>query len=97
LYENEADAVSAARAIDLYKADMGLTGKKVTKRDAAKDAAKSVGRSSKASFDSENEQGLIYESQVDRMSAQEYEKNQEAIVTAIKTGKFVYDKSGSAR
>jgi hypothetical protein len=97
LYENEADAVSAARAIDLYKADMGLTNKKVTKRDAAKDAAKSVGRSSKASFDSENEQGLIYESQVDRMSSQEYERNQEAIVNAIKTGKFVYDKSGSAR
>ena len=97
LYENEADAVSAARAIDLYKADMGLTNKKVTKRDAAKDAAKSVGKSSKASFDSENEQGLIYESQVDRMSSQEYERNQEAIVNAIKTGKFVYDKSGSAR
>lgn len=97
LYENEADAVSAARAIDLYKADMGLTNKKVTKRDAAKDAAKSVGKSTKASFDSENEQGLIYESQVDRMSSAEYERNQEAIVNAIKTGKFVYDKSGSAR
>lgn len=97
LYENEADAVSAARAIDLYKADMGLTGKKVTKRDAAKDAAKSVGKSTKASFDSENEQGLIYESQVERMSAQEYERNQEAIVNAIKAGKFVYDKTGSAR
>jgi hypothetical protein len=97
LYENEADAVSAARAIDLYKADMGLTGKKVTKRDAAKDAAKSVGKSTKASFDSENEQGLIYESQVERMSSQEYERNQEAIVNAIKTGKFVYDKTGSAR
>jgi hypothetical protein len=97
LYENDADAISAARAIDLYKADMGLTNKKVSKREAAKDAAKSVGKSSKASFDSENEQGLIYESQVDRMSSQEYERNQEAIVNAIKTGKFVYDKSGSAR
>lgn len=97
LYENESDAVSAARAIDLYKADMGLTGKKSTKRDSDKEAAKSVGRASKASFDSENEQGLIYESQVDRMSSAEYERNQEAIVNAIKTGKFVYDKSGSAR
>lgn len=97
LYENESDAVSAARAIDLYKADMGLTTKKAAKKDAAKDAAKSVGRGSKATFDAENEQGLIYESQVDRMSSAEYERNQEAIVNAIKTGKFVYDKSGSAR
>jgi hypothetical protein len=97
LYENENDAVSAARAIDLYKADMGLTTKKASKRDAAKDAAKAVGRGNKASFDSENEQGLIYESQVDRMSSAEYEHNQEVIVNAIKTGKFVYDKSGSAR
>ena len=97
LYENENDAVSAARAIDLYKADMGLTTKKAAKKDAAKEAAKSVGKGAKTSFDAENEQGLIYESQVDRMSSVEYERNQEAIVNAIKTGKFVYDKSGSAR
>ena len=31
LYENEHDAMSAARAIDLYKADMGITGKKSSK------------------------------------------------------------------
>lgn len=97
LYENENDAVSAARAIDLYKADMGLTTKKAAKKDAAKEAAKSVGKGTKASFDAENEQGLIYESQVERMSSIEYERNQEAIVNAIKTGKFVYDKTGSAR
>jgi hypothetical protein len=39
LYENDNDARSAARAIDLYKADMGISTKK-TKSD--KDAAKSV-------------------------------------------------------
>lgn len=97
LYENESDAVSAARAIDLYKADMGLTTKKATKRDSDKEAAKSVSRTSKSAPDSDNEQGLVYESQVERMSAQEYERNQDAIIAAIKSGKFVYDKTGSAR
>ena len=41
LYENDNDARSAARAIDLYKADMGI-GKKKPKSD--KDAAKSVSK-----------------------------------------------------
>jgi hypothetical protein len=37
------------------------------------------------------------ESAVAKMSAQEYEKRQEEIAEAIRTGKFVYDLSGSAR
>jgi len=96
LYENETDAVSAARAIDLYKADMGLTTKKPRKSED-KEAAKSVSSRSKAGFDASNEQGTIRESDVERMSAAEYEKNQEAIVAAIKAGKFIYDRTGSAR
>jgi hypothetical protein len=31
------------------------------------------------------------------MSSKEYEKNQEAIIAAIQSGKFVYDRTGSAR
>jgi hypothetical protein len=96
LYENETDAVSAARAIDLYKADMGLTTKKPRKSDD-KEAAKSVAGRNRAGFDASNEQGAIRESDVERMSPAEYEKNQEAIVAAIKAGKFIYDRTGSAR
>jgi hypothetical protein len=96
LYDNETDAISAARAIDLYKADMGINTKKAKKSDD-KDAAKSVGNSRKAGFDSASEQGTIRESDVERMSSKEYEKNQEAIIAAIQSGKFVYDRTGSAR
>lgn len=96
LYDNEADAIAAARAIDLYKADMGLTSKKSKKSDD-KEAARSVSGRNKAGFDASNEQGSIRESDVERMSAAEYEKNQEAIVAAIKAGKFIYDRTGSAR
>jgi hypothetical protein len=41
--------------------------------------------------------GSIKESAVQKMSAQQYEKNAEAIMEAIRTGKFIYDVSGNAR
>lgn len=97
LYENENDAVSAARAIDLYKADKGITTSKRTKKSDEKDAAKSVSTSRKGGFDTDTEPGVFKESDVERMSSAEYERNQEAIVAAIQSGKFIYDKSGSAR
>ena len=37
------------------------------------------------------------ESDVQRMSADEYEKNSDMIMEAIRSGNFVYDVSGSAR
>lgn len=97
LYDNENDAISAARAIDLYKADKGISTSKRTKKSEEREAASSVGRSSRTGFDTDSEQGSIRESDVERMSAKEYERNQEAIIAAIQSGKFIYDKSGSAR
>ena len=95
LYENDDDARSAARAIDLYKADMGI-GKKKPKSD--KDAAKSVSAKNSRSKPQENEEAsYIKESDVQRMSAQEYEKHSDEIMEAIRSGKFIYDMSGSAR
>jgi hypothetical protein len=96
LYDNDADAVSAARAIDLYKADMGITTKKKSSKD--KDAAKAIGtRSERSSPEGDEAKGYIKESDVNRMSAQQYEKNADAIAEAIRTNKFIYDLSGSAR
>lgn len=94
LYENETDAKAAARAIDLYKADMGISEKK---KDTSKDAAKTVTtRSTKGQPDTEAT-GMIKESDVNKMSAQEYEKNADMIMEAIRSGKFIYDLSGNAR
>ena len=96
LYDNDTDAVSAARAIDLYKADMGITTKKKSSKD--KDAAKAIGtRSERSSPESDETKSYIKESDVNRMTAQQYEKNADAIAEAIRTGKFIYDLSGSAR
>jgi hypothetical protein len=96
LYENETDALAAARAIDLYKADKGISK---SRKDgySSKDAAKSVMPSRGSAPTRSDASGYIKESDVERMSAREYESRQEEIVAAIKAGKFVYDLSGSAR
>ncbi len=95
LYDNDNDARSAARAIDLYKSDMGISAKK-PKSD--KDAAKSVATKNSRSKPQEDDTGsFIKESVVQKMSPQEYEKRADEIMEAIRTGKFVYDVSGSAR
>ena len=94
LYENNNDARSAARAIDLYKADKGI-GKK--KASSSRDAARSVGTRDSRSRPEDTQKGAITESQVASMSAREYEQRSDEIMEAIRTGSFVYDLSGSAR
>ena len=97
LYENASDARTAARAIDLYKADKNITTKKKTK-NTDKDAARSVNaRNSRSKPDTSDGSKSILESDVQRMSAQEYEKMSDDIMEAIRTGNFVYDLSGNAR
>ena len=94
LYENDNDARSAARAIDLYKADRNITAKKTSSKDAAKSVSTKGKRNKPASDDSGNS---YKESDVQRMSAKEYEKHSDDIMEAIRNGKFIYDVSGSAR
>jgi hypothetical protein len=95
LYDNDNDARAAARAIDLYKADKGI-GKEKPKSN--KDAAKSVStKNSRSTPQKDEASSYLKESDVQKMSAQEYEKNSDEIMEAIRSGKFVYDVSGSAR
>ena len=95
LYENDEDARSAARAIDLYKADNNI---KTKKSASSKDAARSVGTRNERSKPQSDPMGnAIRESDVQKMSAVQYEKNSDEIMEAIRTGNFIYDLSGSAR
>jgi vacuolar-type H+-ATPase subunit I/STV1 len=95
LYDNDNDARSAARAIDLYKADKGIGKKKATDY---KEAAKGiVTRGNRSTPDESNLEGVIYESQVAKMSSKQFEAAMEDIQKAQATGKFVYDLSGAAR
>ena len=95
LYENDNDAKSAARAIDLYKSDKGIGKAKEKSNDTG--AAKAVSTKSKTSVSETSNAVTFKESAVERMSAQEYEKKSEQIMEAIRSGNFVYDVSGNAR
>jgi DNA repair exonuclease SbcCD ATPase subunit len=92
LYKNNTDAQAASRAIDLYKADKGKR-----KSSNPKSAAQSVGRTSAATPAPTGGKARFSESQVAAMSDRDYEKNEDAILEAMRTGAFVYDVSGAAR
>jgi len=95
LYENENDARSASRAIDLYKSDMNIKTKTPSNN---KDAAKSVNtRNTRSQPDSTANNTKMSESKVNKMTSKEYEKHQDEIMEAIRGGNFIYDISGSAR
>ena len=91
LYENDTDFLGAAKAIDLYKAE---TGKKTKKED--KGAAKAV-RSSKRSEELTESKNTWSESRVKQLSGADFERHQEEIEKAIRSGNFDYDLSGGAR
>ena len=94
LYENDDDAMSAARAIDLYKADRNIGKKKTSSKDAA---LATNPKSTRTKPQTNEESTYLRESQVQKMSSQEYEKRADEVMEAIRTGKFIYDLSGSAR
>ena len=96
LYDNDDDARSAARAIDLYKSDRNISKAKSSKN--SKGAAEAVSAKNTRTKPQENEaSNYLRESQVQKMSPQEYEKNADDVMEAIRSGKFIYDISGSAR
>ena len=84
------DVKSASRAIDLYKADKGI--RPVTSKDAAKQVSRSTG-----SAPSGTSGNSWSESKVQKLGDKDYEKYEGEIMEAIKSGKFSYDISASAR
>ena len=73
LYENDVDALAAARAIAVSE------------------------KTERSRPQSDETSDYFRESSVQDMSSDEYEENQDAIMEAIRTDKFIYDISGSAR
>ena len=96
LYENDTDARSAARAIDLYKVDRNMGKAKSKKEDTS--AAQGIRtRGERSTPTGQETEGMFYESQVAKMTSRQYEANEEKINAAMQSGKFVYDLSGNAR
>ena len=99
LYDNEDDAYAAARAIDLYKADSGIAVEKgKNKKNSKKEAATSIGsKTSKTGPKDGATDRVLRESDIEKMSAHEYDEQADTIMEAIRAGNFVYDLSGAAR
>lgn len=95
LYVNETDAYEAARAVDLYKADVAKTKIKPRKETDTRSAAQSPRGNSAPDFGSEN--SVWSESRVEKLSNRDLTKYMNEIDEAIRSGKFVYDLSGAAR
>jgi len=95
LYENSDDAKSVSRVLDLYKQDKGISKDKA-KSSNNLEAAKSIKSTKNVPQDDESK-SYLRESQVNKMSTKEYEKNADSIMEAIRSGKFIYDLSGAAR
>lgn len=95
LYENEEDARSVVRVLDLYKVDKGMTPS--ARKEKTKEAASLITAKNKATVDFDNDGERILESRVAKMNMDEYAKNEKKIMEAIRKGTFVYDLSGGAR
>lgn len=93
LYENEDDASSAARAIDLYKSDKGLTKKTRKSSTVDKEAAMDVTTSSSRTNVSEKQNKVFRESEIANMSDKEFEKHQDVILAQQREGKLILDMS----
>lgn len=101
LYENNDDPKSVIRVLDLYKADMGLVKAKTKEAEtsstkAAASDVKTKG-STRVDVDTQDAGSKIRESWVHKLSAKEYEKNEDRIMEAMRSGNFVYDMTGGAR
>lgn len=99
LYDNDDDAQSTARAIDLFKADTEWGKEEPAPTvDEEKAAAEAVNVNGEQNLP--NEEGgddFIKESEIDALSTEEYEAQADLIATAIREGKVIYDISGAAR
>jgi hypothetical protein len=90
LYENSEDVKSVARVIDMYKLDKGI---KTKKPSADKGAASSVKARGRTVVDAEESSKMLSESMINKMSLKEYEERQDEIMSAMRSGKFIYDMS----
>ena len=83
------------RVIDLYKSDKGLDNK--SRKKSSKDAASAVVTKRTTKPTQDETEVSFTESMISKMSVNEFEKNQDAIMEAQRSGKFIYDLSGAAR
>lgn len=93
IYDQFEDSDSVIRILDIYKREKGLTKQDNKKRD--KDAVKNVTSGSKPNISTEKEDKKLKESDIQRMSPQEYSERQEEIKAKLRKGEIIMDISAA--
>ena len=90
LYENADNADLAARAIDLYKMDAGITSKaeKPKSKDAKKDAAKAVTTTKKGNQVNVTEKKIWTVDEISKLKPYEFDKHEKDIMAARREGRI---------
>ena len=89
LYENTSNAQLAARAIDLYKMDKGIS--KLSKKEekaVKKEAAKAITKTAKATETELPKKKVWSNAEISKMTVNEYEKYEEEIDKAVREGRI---------
>ncbi len=94
LYENETNGELAARAVDLYKLDLGIGQKQIEEKPSGPDnkalAAQAVTKT-KGKTVSTEEESVWSNSEVAKLDSKEFIKHEAAIDKAVADGTFDYD------
>jgi hypothetical protein len=90
LYENADNADLAARAIDLYKMDAGITSKKEKpkSKDVKKDAAKAVTTTKKGNQVNVTEKKIWTVDEISKLKPYEFDKHEKEIMAARREGRI---------
>lgn len=91
LYENDDDPLLAAKAINMYKAEMGIVAKKTPTVDPREASKTSLRTGQSASDSTEGGKKTWKASDVRKLTPRQYEKLEEEIDTAIREGRFSMD------
>ena len=94
LYDNEDDYEAASKAIDLFKLERERDS---IDRSSPKEAAKSVSTRRRTSEPNDQPKTKWSESRVRKLSDKQWDRFQEEIEDAMRSGNFDYDESGAAR
>ena len=94
LYDNEDDYEAASKAIDLFKLERERDS---VDRSSPKEAAKSVSTRRRTSEPNDQPKTKWSESRVRKLSDKQWDRFQEEIEDAMRSGNFDYDESGAAR
>ena len=88
LYENTANSKLAARAIDLYKADRGITKAKKEDKDLKKEAAKVISKTKKATDTDTPKKKIWTTSEIAKLKPHQFEKFEKEIDLARLEGRI---------